>query len=276
MSDGSLVMSEFSGGDVMNGRFANQVLRYVFLKTCAKRYGLTVRIPKWDGNYLFGTDDPLPDRTYTTVIEKEVFDTNYTILNDIPNPCDIDIKGYCQYHTSWYTDAEKEYIKTLFPLSAATKEKFSTIEELLTTIKGESKIGFHIRRGDYGFGSFPIIPVQWYIDWINTYWSLFYNPVLYIATDDPSVIDSFKQWNPIYSNSTGFFADWYALSLCNIMVMPNSSFSYSAAMVGKSCKQAYRCELSKRAMVPIDIWNDFPTRSDLNINNYGYMKELWL
>ena len=46
------------------GRFGNQVFQYMFLKTYARRHGLKVQVPKWIGNDLFGTTDPVPTQQF--------------------------------------------------------------------------------------------------------------------------------------------------------------------------------------------------------------------
>jgi len=90
-----------------NGRFANQVFQYAFLKIYAKQHNLEVRTPPWIGQGLFGHKDPPILRKLTLVKET----TNELAEAVVPNTKEtfenVDFWGYFQYNTSYYAPARR-------------------------------------------------------------------------------------------------------------------------------------------------------------------------
>ena len=80
-----------------DGRFANQMFRYLYVKFYALRHGLTAAFPPWEGNRLFGFNDKscagltLPRRTFHAFSDED----RQLWEGDDP-PIDIDLAGYFQ------------------------------------------------------------------------------------------------------------------------------------------------------------------------------------
>jgi hypothetical protein len=53
-----------------------------------------------------------------------------------------------------------------------------------------------------------------------------------------------------------FFPDWYFLSLCDVLLAPNSTFSVTAAMMG--CNYFWRSSLPQQKFVQEDPWDMYP------------------
>ena len=60
-----------------NGRFANQLFQYAYVKLYALRHGVTAAIPAWQGQQLFDLDDPtcaglaLPELRFNAFIDDD-------------------------------------------------------------------------------------------------------------------------------------------------------------------------------------------------------------
>ena len=97
----------------VNGRFANQLFQYAFLKTYALRHDLRVETPPWIGNVLFGASDPLPSRPLQ-LVKQEGHDPDTDPVAAAAAPLrDVDLWGYFQYHTKYYAPF-RDYIRRLF------------------------------------------------------------------------------------------------------------------------------------------------------------------
>lgn len=128
-----------------NGRFANQIFQYNFLKIYAKEHDLRVETPTWIGQTLFGHNDPhiskqLPElRETTNIIEQGAI---------IPNTDEIfknvDFWGYFQYNTRYYAP-HKDYFRSLCEPIPEIK---ATVELGLKKLrqKGKTIIGIHLRQ----------------------------------------------------------------------------------------------------------------------------------
>lgn len=164
-----------------NGRFANQLFQYAFLRFYAKRYGMRVETPTWDGQRLFGHADPSPSKDLPTL--KISCKEHWAALCAVQPPVNVDLWGYFQ-ETEYYS-ADKDFFRSLFvPIREA---------ELLgdwTKTRGRKLIGLHLRYGDYGYGYFYETPLAWVRKVLSREWQRLERPLLYIATDDPRVIQS--------------------------------------------------------------------------------------
>ncbi len=244
-----------------NGRFANQVFQYAFLKTYAKKHNLEVRTPPWIGQGLFGHKDPpilrklpLVKETTNELAEAVVPNTKETFEN-------VDFWGYFQYNTSYYAP-HKNYFRSLFRPVPEIENKMSQLMNRLRS-KGKTVVGIHLRRSDYGYGHFFVAPSKWYKYWLQDLWYKLDEPVLFIASDEPEkVLGDFAEYNPVTSKDLGaelpeapFYPDFYILSKCDIVAISNSSFSFLACMLNERGKLFYRPRLSAEALIRFEPWN---------------------
>ncbi|MEQ8999220.1 MAG: FkbM family methyltransferase [Coleofasciculus sp. B1-GNL1-01] len=244
-----------------NGRFANQIFQYAFLKIYAKEHNLRVETPTWIGQYLFGHSEPPISKQFPLVIEE---------TNELSEACipaykegfhNVDFWGYFQYNTKYYAP-HKEYFRSLFkPVPELERKMTAALERLRS--RGKTVVGLHLRRGDYGYEYFFVAPNEWYIDWLKGLWETLEEPVLFIASDEPeTVIGDFVEYNPITSQDLGiglseaqFYPDFYLLSQCDIVAISNSSFSFVACMLNEQGKFFFRPHLQSEKLIPFDPWN---------------------
>ncbi len=270
------------------GRFGNQLFQYGALRIYARRLGLQLQTAPWIGEDLFGIE-PSP------ITEKlppynEGCSTSEKPCVDPPEGralCGKDFRGYAQYHTSYFAPHRKLF-RELFRPAAPVQTRLATPLRILKE-RGKTLIGLHLRRGDYGRLQFYVTPVEWYLRWLQRYWTTFDDPVLFIATESPALAEEFTEYNPVMTPDLGvdlateplptyqylkgdidnptpwqmdFFPDWYFLTQCKVMLIPNSTFSFTAAMFSDSVQQVFRSDLPTQEFVEIDPWNEAPLTRD--------------
>lgn len=265
------------------GRWANSVIEYAFLRVYARRHGLQYQCPPWAGTPIFGFDDPpvtrrLPER------RERYMNGDYQKEPLPPYEGEFrnwDFVGWAQFHTAYYAP-DKEFIQGLYtaPVGRQAERVADATQRLRAA--GDCRIGIHLRRGDYGLGPFLITPVSWYLRWLWDHWDRFSNPILFIASEAPELVSQFASFRPLTMESLGiawdrsvpefytplerdvatanprgldFFPDWWLLKQCDVMLTPNSTYSFSAAWLNPGLLECWRSRLSTGRFERIDPWN---------------------
>ncbi len=246
----------------LNGRFANQIFQYAFLKIYSKAHKLSVQTPPWIGQELFGHNDPPISRRLPEVRVESFSDyLAESLSHESPLPFEnVDFWGYFQYHTKFYAP-HKEYFRSLFNPVPKVAVKVNEANTILRR-RGKTVIGLHLRRNDYGYGPYFIAPTTWYKEWLATLWERLDEPVLYVATDEPlKVISDFSEYRPITSGDLGielpeadFYLDFHLLSHCDVVAISNSSYSFAACMLNEKCKLFVRPHLPSKKLITFDPW----------------------
>jgi hypothetical protein len=198
-----------------------------------------------------------------------------------------DFYGHAQYHTSYFADTQKDVRRQFTPVPPVVKRMQEPQARLFDS--GLTQVGIHLRRGDYGRRIFPIIPVSWYLNWLDRNWSQLVAPSLFIATEDSSLVEAFAKYHPSTVTTYGvklnaapmknfnylphdlkhgtresmdWFPDFYMLSKCNIILGPSSTFSFFAAMLAPNlksdCRGYWRASLAHEDFIGEDPWNSYP------------------
>ncbi len=272
MTKNLITMSTFG----TNGRFGNQIFQYAFLKIYAKEHDLQVQIPRWPiGEYLFGHQEPEISHILPQIRESSQEIAESEILNAKPPLQNIDIRGYFQYHTSYYAQY-KDYFCDLFKPRAEIEQKIQQAWHKLG-LSQKTVVGLHIRLKDYGFSYFFIPPFTWYLDWLKDIWSSLDHPILYIATDEPeTVLPHFSAYHPVTAKDlqielpeadfdAGFYVDFYILSQCDRVAISNSTFSFAACMLNQRGKVFVRPHLPSEKLIPFDPWDSEPIFRDVKV-----------
>ena len=277
------------------GRFGNQLFQYAFLKQYTALYpDCELQIPPWVGCYLFGlSDSPIQESLPKFV---ETGSEQWYLYSTPPNSkelLDHNFHGYAQYHTSYFRPFQKEWRK-LFTASPGIVERLKPATEKLLA-ETRPTVGIHLRRGDYGQFHFYITPVAWYLQCLAEL--NLKNPLLFIASETPSLAEEFRNagYEVVTSESLGvslnaeilphynyleadktvreplqldFYPDFHLLSQCSHLLMPNSSFSFAAAMLSKRDPTCYRSSLITGRFHRIDPWDDWPLQRD-SVDDYS-------
>jgi hypothetical protein len=266
------------------GRFGNEFFWYIFGKTYGRRHGLEFHSNPWVGNALFGASDPPITEQLPYLCEPSEHGVDDTVIPHAPAPfANVDFVGYFQYHTSYYAP-DRDYIQSLVEphpdLEARLAPAWAGVRR-----RGRTAVGIHLRRGDYGFLYFYRTPTRWYLDCLERIWPELDEPFLYIASDEiDSVIGEFAEYAPVSAASLGpplaehdFYRDFYALQHCDVLLIPNSTFSFAAAMANRGLKAAYRSVLPSRGFEPFDPWNSKPLQQtwDAYVERYPLEPAIW-
>lgn len=256
-----------------NGRFANQIFQYAFLKIYAKQHHLRVETPPWIGQFLFGHQDPAISRQLPQVREESNDRHQSKIIHSQVVYQNVDFWGYFQYNTAYYAPY-KDYFRSLFnPVEPIKNYLQQAVNHLRS--QGQTLVGIHLRRGDYGYEHFYVAPNQWYKDWLSGFWETLERPVLFIASDEPeTVLDDFREYHPITSKDLGlklpqaeFYPDFYLLSQCDAVAISNSSFSFLACMLNQQGKFFFRPHLATQKLIAFDPWQSETILLDAKVFN---------
>ncbi|MBW8001523.1 MAG: hypothetical protein FVQ80_05825 [Planctomycetes bacterium] len=241
-----------------DGRFANQIFQYAFLRDYARKHDLDYETSGWVGQHLFGHKDNPVSAELPQVKEKTPFAEGTFDINSGQRLSNVDIGGYFQYDISW-AQQEIGFFRSLFrPVGLVKSEMEKGLAKLRS--KGKTIVGLHLRRGDFGYEYFFIAPSRWYLEWLEQIWDELDEPVLFIASDEPGkVVGDFSKYNPVTSQDLGielpqasFYPDFYFLSQCDVMAISNSSFSFAASLLNERCGAFYRPHLPSRQLVSYD------------------------
>ena len=241
-----------------DGRFANQIFQYAFLRDYARKHGLDYETSSWPGQYLFGHKDNPISVKLPQIKEKTPFAEGTFDINSGQCLSNVDIGGYFQYDISW-AQQEIDFFRSLFrPVDSIRNEMEKGLAKL--RLKGKTIVGLHLRRGDFGYEYFFIAPSRWYLEWLEQIWPELDEPVLFIASDEPEkVVGDFSKYNPVTSQDLGvelpqasFYPDFYFLSQCDVTAISNSSFSFAASLLNERCRAFYRPHLPSRQLICYD------------------------
>lgn len=265
------------------GRFGNAIFQKAFTEIYAKRHGLEAEMPPWVGSYLFDHQHkPLSCQLVPAFERPKKDDTpELPLFDEFVNR---DFVGWGQHHTAWYSQ-DRTFFRSLFQ----PKEKIlSRCNQAMDKLAGTFNIGIHLRRGDYGRSYFYITPVEWYLKKLQEIWGDYPKPRLFIATEDPALAEEFREFEPkTIADLTelnrafmpnynylpldtvrgdpwqlDFYPEFYILSKCDMLLIPNSTFSFAAAMLNTNCRTVYRSNMLKQCFEEINPWDAYPLTRD--------------
>lgn len=280
------------------GRFGNQFFQLLFLHTYAQAYGCELQLPPWVGTHLFGTSYPP-----VTVALPPWREPGGGRDNPVPpqgsNLVNHDFHGYAQYRTDRYSLDDCVWAYCTFSPVPAVHERLLPATERLLAHEGDV-IGLHLRRGDYGQNIFPIVPVAWYLDWLHERRPMFKNPLLFIATEDGSLVAEFEAagWWCTTVESLGvglnahpmadcvyldrdlttrdaraldWFPDWWLLRQCHVILGPSSTFSFAASMLAPRLREYWRSDMDLPGFRRTKPWSAWPLMRQ-DVGQYHHLK----
>lgn len=246
-----------------NGRFANQIFQYAFLRHYAERHQLALETPEWVGATIFDLKDPTPSKAYPRIKQTDwdnfandsIAGAQYPLKN-------IDMWGYFQFPEIFSSPEGKQFFRKLF----TPKPQINKILMQATSLMmagHRTLVAAHLRRGDYGYNCFFTSPTEWYLNWLKSIWADLPAPLLYIASDQlDEVLEDFSAYNPVSRANLGdlgllddlcpFYPDFFVLSKAHRLAISNSSFSFAAAMLNQTATEFVRPRLGLAKLVPFD------------------------
>ncbi|MCX8500203.1 MAG: alpha-1,2-fucosyltransferase [Alphaproteobacteria bacterium] len=252
-----------------NGRFANQLFQYIFLRLYGLRNNCRVLTPEWIGNHLYRiereslpTDEPgLPMLQFQPFAGAEL-GLWYT---DQP-PIQVDFWGYFQVIPASYRHHRRLIQRLLRPVPEVARPIEQWLNSQLPA--GATTVGIHIRRGDYvqlapRVNEFRTVPLAPYLTALRELWPQLEQPRLVIATDAPELVPEFQDYDPLVAPAAllsfepwGFFPDFHALSSCDHIFVVNSSFSRMASLLAKESTIVKIIDMTEQRFKPYSPWDD--------------------
>lgn len=265
-----------------NGRFANQIFQYFFLKILELELGVEIRYPAWDGSYLFKIpptpaglrieqslfEDGYPDFFAKSTLDLELEKVRFLIKKNPLNP--IDLIGFYQFHTIFYKKY-KNLFRNVFSFNGSVK---GMVDPLINQFKSDNKniVAIHVRRGDYLLEQrkSPLF-------WCHSLESIISavhqrpeiglpNPLFYLASDEALLVarellalgvdcvsadDLFSGLSDIGRMAI----DFYMLANADVLLASNSTFSFAASMLNSRAGVFFRPDPSGDALFAYDPWN---------------------
>ncbi len=248
------------------GRFGNQVYQYIFIRGYAKRHHLEFETRGWIGKQIYGFNDPEVTVNYCPVPESDEVLRSYAGLSE-KRYSGVDFTGVFLGNTSYHRWNREEILKLFQPLPEVKAQLQPGLDKLR---QHKTVIGIHIRRGDFvwiGKPPFNISPTTWYVNWLKEHWNKLEDPVVFLASDSlKEILPDFAEFHPETSESLGiklniegadFYSDHYLLSNADIMLLSNSTFSTSAALLNQVATDFMRPDFSAKKLVHFDPWSTY-------------------
>ena len=243
------------------GRFANQILQYIYLRTYARRVGATPLAPNWIGRHLFDLDDAPIDR-----ILKPMGETDRQLTGAFAGTgrpiADIDIRGFMQIPTADYAQ-ERDWLQSLFVLRPYWRRIVDDAEAAIRA-DGRTLIAVHVRLGDMSARLADPLPAIARL--LEDLWPKLDRPVLYAASDDPArVMAALTAYRPktdrdLWEPFPGveYLVDHQMLARADVLIVAPGTFSFTAAMLNQRANSFYRADPETGTVGSFDPWDDLP------------------
>ena len=243
-----------------NGRFANQIFQYAYLKAYANREGLQAECPPWIGCSLFGHLTAMGENELPVYRENKGDVDEMIRFDPGTHARNFELWGYFQNPRHW-AENRREFRGLFQPLPFLK----NPLDEAIGRIRGSGQtlVAIHLRRGDFiGGPVFWQAPEAWYLQWLAQIWPSLPNPVLYVASDDlKNVLPHFAGYAAksaadlnVTVNGAEFYSDFYVMSQCDVLGISNSTFSFAAAMMNEKARVFARPDPVVEGMVGFDPW----------------------
>jgi hypothetical protein len=233
----------------MRGRFANHLWQYLFLHLYGLRSCARIEIADWAGREMLDLDDPYPTAQHSNKLEYGPGDRGDIALWDESSPrINAEFFGYFQ-NVPHCWQPHRDYVRRLFALRTDWQH---AVVQTIRRLEGRTLIAIHIRRGDYLDYDpnlrpiFRIVPIEWYQRKLQELWPHLRDPILHVATDDPSLRPSFADLETVAEHVFApmmaipeHIRDFTMLRQSAIMLACNSSFSTMAALLADDRQRCY-------------------------------------
>ena len=257
-----------------NGRFANQLFQYLFLRLVAEKQNAVVQVPAWFGEEVFGRGGVrllrpparLAMESQSEMVPGSVAlgDPAELIERYDPDFRSTDFWGYFQLHTTCLRP-HRELVRNLF----LRTERYAAAEALVfgrLRAGGKRVVAVHLRRGDYGYDAFFRAPCVWYERWVEAEGLDADGHLIFVCSEDAEhYAGRFKGYEVV--TSAGYAEElglerWLLefLVLCNsdVLAVSNSTFSFFASLLNGNASRFARPRMEEGGLVSFDPWNAEP------------------
>jgi FkbM family methyltransferase len=255
----------------LNGRFANQLFQYMFLRLVAKKQGAIVQTPPWIGQELFGLTEPDPvlqlpewregfEAPKPGVVDNSEWVWTKFYKKSMQHFESVDFWGHYMGQTG-DIENEREFVRSIFKF-VPKFEKMA--EEKISLIRSKHRfiLTVHLRRGDYGKGFFYRTPCSWYEKWLSISGLNSDEWAIYICSEDPELYrERFSGYKVItradleVSPVLATYFDFYVMTKADYVLSANSSYSFMASMLNENAKGFARPSFEHKSLITYDPWN---------------------
>ena len=235
--------------------FGSQMTQYASLIAIGKKVGLQPILIQETLNGKLGFSlnkpfaTPLPIYSLTDIQDEEWYEVkiDHTIEPDNSVFSLTPDKNYVINDLlltfSYFNDIEKEITKTFIFKEEIIKFCVDYINQI-KLLEDEILVGIHFRRGDYLIYSSLNLSLDYYYKATKTIQELFPNKkikFLIFSNEIEWVKENFKIDNCIYVEDLDRFKDMCLMSLCDHIIIANSSFSWWGAYLNQNPNKKIIC-----------------------------------
>ncbi|MGO8841364.1 MAG: glycosyltransferase [Methyloceanibacter sp.] len=248
-----------------NGRFANQLFQYAYVRLYALRHGLSAAVPNWEGRGLFGLQDPFCNGVALPQLSFRSFTDEDRLLweGDDP-PINVDLWGYFQEIPKCWRK-HRQLLRRMFELPVKLQNSIDAWHNDLTNGGKRTLVAVHVGRGDYRGNDLAWsrpVPEEFYLDWLRNIWPTLCAPLLFVATDEPDeILKRFMEFAPIWAMDSlqhlpAHVRDFEILRRADCLAICNCSFSRMAAILAPSTQRCFLPSFEMRCFTPYEPWID--------------------
>lgn len=245
------------------GRFTQTVNEYVAVRLYAEKYGQEFATPDWLGHSFFTLDDPLLEPTVQAeaaewLTLRETFAAGFTGTVDTPfrdrdlflggSPVNPMVRSAQDRIRSWLTPRPC-WAGFLDPAIGPMRAR------------GRTLVAIHIRQTDWWDRKYT--PLALYRTWLEQTWSGLDDPVLFVSTDEPSVIGAFAPWNPMTSadipvrwEGLEYLQDFHVLTQADVLAISTGGFAATAAALNRNARLFLKPSADESTLEAYDPWTD--------------------
>ncbi len=243
------------------GRFAQTVNEYVAARLYAEAYGMEFLTPDWIGQAFFSIDDPklapsvLPEFQGWLQQRKDFARGFDARVADPFRNRDLFLGGAPV--NPMLTARRADILSWLTPRPCWERFLAPPVEALRR--RGRTLVAVHIRQTDWWNQDYT--PLSLYLDWLDGLWPTLEDPVLFVATDEPSVVPEFARFTPMTPadfpvrwQGLEYLQDFHVLTRADILAISTGSFAATAAALNPSPRLLLRPAAGNRGLEMFEAW----------------------
>lgn len=243
------------------GRFAQTVNEYVAVRLYAEKYGMEFLTPDWVGHAFFSLDDPRLDPSVLPEFQgwlQKRKDFARGFDGRVADPFrDRDLFLGGSPINPMLKERRADILSWLTPRPCWDRFLEPPVEALHR--RGRTLVAVHIRQTDWWNQDYT--PLSLYLDWLDGLWPTLEDPVLFVATDEPSVVPEFARFNPttpadfpVRWEGLEYLQDFHVMTRADILAISTGSFAATAAALNPSPRLLLHPAEGNRGLVPFEAW----------------------
>lgn len=243
------------------GRFAQTVNEYVAVRLYAEKYGMEFLTPDWVGHAFFSLDDPRLDPSVLPEFQgwlRQRKDFARGFDERVADPFrDRDLFLGGSPVNAMLKERRADILSWLTPRPCWNRFLEPPVEALRR--RGRTLVAVHIRQTDWWNRDYT--PLSLYLDWLDGLWPTLEDPVLFVATDEPSVVPEFARFNPttpadfpVRWEGLEYLQDFHVMTRADILAISTGSFAATAAALNPSPRLLLHPAEGNRGLVPFEAW----------------------